>query len=399
MSKEEHLAFKEELQTYIQTENLDSSHRCVLDHLYTERHQVGKNLFLDDEFELLKQNGAEIVSEKKGQTWRMAEINHQGKKLMLFGMKSFAPISSDGKIDIDKINDFTSLAKEFSKQEYENCDALILDLRSNGGGWPHIGDYIARTLYGNTVSTEAQGHLKMDTLAAKLSYFYMEKADKKNSTIDRLKLKDEPQRTQYVQQDKLWGEEHPFNSALGYTKPILLLTDQNTGSNAELTIGRLREHPYVRTIGDHSCGVIQYHPAATSNSAIPLPYGLKISLPPEGFTSTHGERLEGTGYVPDYKVEKGQSALLTCLEKLDEIKQEISQNLPPERTVETEAKRESHIDKTDNIIIKNIGENNPQLKNAFNELLNATSTIPQLQAPERQNVYSLHQQKYGILTH
>ena len=102
------------------------------------------------------------------------------------------------------IKDFTALAKEFSKQEYKDCDNLVLDLRGNGGGWPYIGDYMARTLYGNTVSTEPQGHIKMDTLAAKLSYAYMAQDDYKKyeNKIERLGLTHDKQNTQYSELNK-----------------------------------------------------------------------------------------------------------------------------------------------------------------------------------------------------
>lgn len=114
--------------------------KCVLEHLYVERNQVGKNLFNDDEIAHLQQNGAEIISDKRGQTWRMTEVNHHDKNVMMIGVTRFAAMGQDGKLSEDLIKDFTALAKEFSKQRYQNCDALVLDLRGNGGGWPYIGN-------------------------------------------------------------------------------------------------------------------------------------------------------------------------------------------------------------------------------------------------------------------
>ena len=385
-SREEHLSFQKELADYLQNETIDASQRGIIEHLYAERNQVGKNLCDDSEIEGLRSNGGEILDDKKGQTWRMTKIENKGQNIMLIGMKRFAAMDERGKLSEDLIRDFVGLAKEFSKQEYEGCDALILDLRGNGGGWPYIGDYMARTLYGNTVSTEPKGHLKLDTIAAKLSYAYMGQDDynKFESKTDRLKVIKQEQNTQYSGRDKPWAEEFPFNSVLGYKKPILVLTDQNTGSNAEVTIGRLREHPYMRTIGDHSCGVVQYHPAATPKASIPLPYGLRIAVPPQGFTGPNGERLEGIGYKPDYPVCKGGNAVLVGLERIDEIKQDILQNLPPENNIKTECKREVNIDEVTEMNLKYIGKNNSSLRNCFNELVDITSTIPQLKTPEHQ---------------
>lgn len=380
MTKEEHAAFKKELTAYLQNDNIDSSQRGMIEHLYAERDQVGKNLFYDNELEPLKQNGADILSDKKGLTWRMTEINHQDSKIMMIGMTSFAAIDDKGQLREDLIKDFNSLAKEFSKQEYKNCDALILDLRGNGGGWPYIGDYMARTLYGNTVSTEPKSYLKMDTLAAKLSYAYMSEEDysKAENKKERLKLRYDTQNTKYRELTVPWAERYPFNAELGYKKPILVLTDQNTGSNAELTISRLRRHPYMRSIGEHSCGIMQYHPAATPKASIPLPYGLKMALPPEGNTGPNGERLEGIGYRPDYPTPKGENALLMGLNKFDEIKAEILQCPKQEEVIKTEAKRESKIDDITLLNRKSIGNSNPSLGAAFNELVNTTATIPQL---------------------
>lgn len=398
LSKEEHAAFKKELDTYLQNPDIDSSQRGIIEHLYAERNQVGENLFNDNEIDILKQSGAEILADKKGQTWRMTKINRQGKNIMMIGMSRFAAMDNNGKMNEDLIKDFTALAKEFSKQEYNNCDTLIMDLRGNGGGWPYIGDYMARTLYGNTVSTEPQGHIKMDTLAAKLSYAYMAQDDyqKYESKIERLGLTHDKQNTQCNVRSESWVEEYPFNPELGFKKPILILTDQNTGSNAEVTIGRLREHPYVRTIGDHSCGVVQYHPTATPKAAIPLPYGLKIALPPEGFTGPNGERLEGIGYKPDYPVEKGKDALIAGLENLTGIKQDILQHLPPEKEFKTEARRESKVDETTALNRKNIGNNNPTMLAAFNELVAATEVIPQLKQQNSRTSY--HQYRNGSNT-
>ena len=399
LSKEEHSEFKEELGNYIQKDDIDTSQRGIIEHLYAERNQVGKNLFNDDEIGLLKQNGAEILADKKGKTWRITKINRQGENIMIIGMSRFAAMDNDGNLNEDLIKDFTALAKEFSKQEYKDCDNLVLDLRGNGGGWPYIGDYMARTLYGNTVSTEPQGHIKMDTLAAKLSYAYMAQDDYKKyeNKIERLGLTHDKQNTQYSELNKPWSEEYPFNPELGYKKPILLLTDQNTGSNAEVTIGRLREHPYVRTIGDHSCGVVQYHPAATPKASIPLPYGLKIAVPPEGFTGPNGERLEGIGYQPDYPVERGKDALIMGLENLESIKQDILQHLPPEKTVKTEAKREVKVDETTALNRRSIGKNNPKLLLAFNELVTATETIPQLKQQNNGLSYNQYRSNSNML--
>lgn len=399
LSKEEHIAFKEEINTYLQNPNIDSSQRGIIEHLNIERNQVGKNLFNDDEIELLKQNGAEILADKKGQTWRMTKVNRQGHSIMMIGLSRFAAIGNDGNLNEDLIKDFTALAKEFSKQEYKDCETLIMDLRGNSGGWPYIGDYMARTLYGNTVSTEPQGHIKMDTLAAKLSYAYMVQDDYKKyeNKRERLGLTHDKQNTQYSVRNKLWPEEYPFNPELGYKKPILVLTDQNTGSNAEVTIGRLREHPYVRTIGDHSYGVVQYHPAATPKASIPLPYGLKIAVPPEGFTGPNGERLEGIGYRPDYPVERGKDALIMGLENLASIKQDILQHLPPEKTVETQAMREIKVDETTALNRKSIGKDKPSLLRAFNELVATTETIPQLKQQNNRQSYHQFQSDSNVL--
>ncbi len=384
MSKEEHAAFEAELKEYIRTEQLDASQRGIAEHLYAKRRQAGENLFDDESFSVLTQNGAEILTDKKGKTWRMSEVSCQGKKLMMIGMTRFAAINENGNMSEDLINDFTALAQQFSKQEYLSCDALVLDLRGNGGGWPYLGDYMARTLYGNTVSTEPLGHVKRDTLPAKLSYAHMENRD----ILYRKNLVHESQNTQYDTRNTPWAETYPFNPALGYKKPILILTDQSTGSNAELTIGRLKEHPYVRTVGEHSCGVIQYHPAAGAKTAIPLPYGLKIAVPPEGFTGAAGERLEGLGYRPDYQTAKGENAMSACLQKFDEIEQDIMQNLPAARTaVHTAAARESKVDETTAINRRSISNNSPSLQKAFENLVKATETIPQL-TPERDYTYN-----------
>ncbi|MBO5038854.1 MAG: hypothetical protein J6C85_05310 [Alphaproteobacteria bacterium] len=370
LSKEEHLQLQQELQGLIKQGDLDTSQQGVIEHLYTQHNQVGKNVFHDEAESLLEQQGIELTTDAQGKTWKIGHMQYQDKKVMVIGMSKFAAIDKNG-FSVDLIHDFTALATEFSKQPYLQADVLMLDLRGNGGGWPYIGDYMARTLYGNTISTEPQSSLKMDSLEAKLSFAYMEQ----RNILERKALLDSPQQTQYKNRDI--SLKHPFNSELGYNKPILVLTDRHTGSNAELTIGRLKQHPFVRVVGDNSCGVVQYKPAATGKTAIPLPYGIRISVPPVGESGPNGEKLEGIGFVPDYRVKKGDDALLFGLERLDDIISDIQEKLPAPQQVKTQALYEDRVKTTTSMCQKSMA-NNPQCLSAFNKLVAATTTIPQL---------------------
>lgn len=376
LSKEEHLQLQQELQELIKQGNIDASQKGIIEHLYSQPNQIGKNIFNDAAESLLEQNGIDFTTEAQGKTWKIGHLQYQDKNVMVIGMSKFSAIDKDD-FSADLIHDFTVLASEFSKQHYLQADILMLDLRGNGGGWSFIGDYMARTLYGNTISTEPQSSLRMDSLEAKLSFAYMQQLN----ILERKNLLDQPRQTQY--QNRAPNLQYPFNSELGYNKPILVLADRHTGSNAELTIGRLKYHPYVRVVGDNSCGVVQYKPAAAGKRTIPLPYGIRIAVPPVGESGPNGEKLEGIGFVPDYRVEKGKDALLHALEKLDDIISDIKEKLPELQQTKTRAIREDRVNNTISICQKAM-ENNPQCLSAFNKLVAATTTIPQLTKSSKQ---------------
>lgn len=370
-SKEENEQFLEELREFVKDGGLDDSQRGKIEGTITPQGQVGENLFNESTINQLKNDGAEILSDKKGKTWRITQINHNGNNLTLLGLTKFHALDSNQRFSAEIINDFCDFAKEFSKQEYKKSNGVIVDLRENHGGWPYLGDFIARTFYGNEVSAAPLSSLKIESYEANLIRSYMAKS----SLLERLKIPKTSSNASFTQHE-LWSDKLPFNPQLGYNNPVIVLTDRNTASNAEATCMRMKANPYVRFAGDNTLGCIQYTPAATGLAAVPLPGGIRVAIPIEGASSAFGERVEGTGYKPDYPTRHGQNVLFETLNNFETIKRDITEHLPTEKTGSYSFARDPYIDELTKRNLK-VFRDNPELQNAIKKLSDITRMIPQ----------------------
>ena len=369
-SNEESKQFLTELQEFIKDDTLDISQKGKIEAGITPRKQVGENLFNDTTIDLLKSNNVEILNDKKGKNWRITKIKQNGKELTLLGLTKFHAADSNG-FSLETINDFCDFAKEFSKQEYKKSDGVIVDLRGNHGGWPYLGDYMARSFYGNEVSASPLTSVKIESYEANLSRLYMAKAPLE----DRLKAP-KISKQDSVAQKELWSDKLPFNPQLGYCNPVIVLTDRSTSSNAEATCMRMKANPYVRFAGENTSGCIQYTPAATGTTAIPLPGGIRVAIPVDGASSAFGERVEGIGYKPDYPTERGKNALFETLNNFETIRQDIIEHLPEERKGSYSFGRDPYIDELTKRNLE-VVRDNPELQNAVQRLSNLTKHIPQ----------------------
>lgn len=332
-----------ELKDILKKDDLDVCQRGKIERYLSQPHQVGQNI--------VKQSVEGLSPSAEGMQWKIGTLEKDGKEFFVVGISSFAAFNQEtGAFDKDLIDDFTNLAKELSKKEYKDKDGLILDLRGNRGGWPYIGDYLARILYGNTV-TSGGDSLKRDTLEREIVSSHMRGSFEQDKNNIVQKYFSEKTIENKVEK---WTETFPFNPQQGIISPIVVLTDRDTGSNAEATCEKLSAHPCVKFVGENTKGCLQFGGAPTGTTALPLPYGGRLGIPLGACSSSIIQgRYEGIGIAPHYKPPKGCDALLYAIELFDDIKQDIDEKIKslPQCSKKTPCLREAYVD---NLTEKNV---------------------------------------------
>ncbi|MBP5533950.1 MAG: hypothetical protein J6Y03_00375 [Alphaproteobacteria bacterium] len=368
---EEEKDFQRELRELLKKDDIDKCQRGKIERYLSVSNQVGTNFANRQE---LPQN---LSDQTSGIQWKTGIVNQNGHKVYVVGISSFAAFDENGKFKKELVDDFTNLAVHLSKQGFQKSDALVIDLRGNRGGWPYIGDYLARTLYGNTV-TSGGASLMRDTLERALISAYMKKssAEEKQEIVNR----SFSGKTKEIKGEK-WTDTYPFNPELGFNKPVFVLTDRDTGSNSEATCEKLAAHPYVRFIGENTKGCLQFGSAPTGDSALPLPFWGKVSISLGASASdTIQGRYEGIGIAPDYPVK--QDALDFVIENFDSISKDIQKdvsNFGFKTDQKPVAVRESYVG---NLTQKNVEymkkTQNDECADAVQRLSNVTEVIPQI---------------------
>jgi hypothetical protein len=179
-------------------------------------------------------------------------------------------------------------------QLINGTDALIIDLRRNGGG-------------------------SGETATAVLSYFF-EEPRQLSSIIER--------KNGQMEERQKWTM--PYVAGPRYIgKPIYILTSSHTHSAAELCAYDLQSMQRAKIVGSRTAG-----DANSSKGVINLGFGF-TALIPNGQTKspiTHGN-WEGTGVQPDINVNAEEALLTTYTKVLRETKPSItgSEDLAQER--------------------------------------------------------------------
>ncbi|MFN0048824.1 MAG: S41 family peptidase [Cytophagales bacterium] len=162
-----------------------------------------------------------------------------------------------------------------SQIETENFDALILDLRSNGGG--------LATSFKNLVSKFVPSNYTWGYSKFRLG-------------------RDRYEMTPFLE------EKIAFAGTTIYTKPLVILTDRYSFSGAELTVLALRNLPNVTIIGDTTGGAQgPIYPADAPNGGLDkdftgnfkMPNGWIVQLAQKSSFDSEKNIFEGTGIPPD----------------------------------------------------------------------------------------------------
>jgi carboxyl-terminal processing protease len=172
-----------------------------------------------------------------------------------------------GKIAILRIDAFTqSVAVEFSKSlpdVLDDAEAIVLDLRSNGGG-----------------DAEAM---------ADVASLFLDDGINLGKFADRSGASFELQ----TYSKRLWRVPQ-----LGRIKlPLVVLTSESTSSAAEIMVAALQMKGRARVIGTVTCGCV-----LAIRNRHPLPDGGMLDVSEFDYRTANGTRLEGAGIKPDHVI-------------------------------------------------------------------------------------------------
>lgn len=217
---------------------------------------VGGDIGSKSTMTFVRGDGSEITATMARRKFRAApEMTHRvlpsGFGYVRFS--GFNPVLQSGIIDaIDSLKD---------------TPGLIMDLRNNGGGSADMAAKIMSRFFAGD-----QKGVKLLTRTGKpVSIFF----------IDVMKLEPE-----------LKGARDK-----AYTKPLVILTNNNSASASEVVSGALQDGGRATIIGQRTCGCLLGYLGYAD-----LPGGGQLAYSELGFVTRSGKRIEGEGVAPDVEV-------------------------------------------------------------------------------------------------
>lgn len=190
------------------------------------------------------------------------------------------------------------------ESDIRKSDALIVDLRGNGGGNSKYSDMFANALCG------------VDNMPSALRVSRRSTDDaKKLMSGSHIRIPAENGDMVIVREDLLIPQ---WNPERGYTKPIYILTDRGVMSSAEMFIARMRHHPMVKLVGENTRGGEVYGNCVNGyapNSNIRLMVGMD-------YREMEQANFETNGFTPDIPVTDGADAMDVALADFEKHKLE-----------------------------------------------------------------------------
>ena len=198
-----------------------------------------------------------------------------------------------------KTDEFRDIITDFQTNDLPQSKSLIIDLRGNGGGNSFYSDRFAYFLCGKQIDSIKKAYVRTTPEAKKV-----QKEAYPSASWAGIPESEKLQ---------LWRKGLCFkiDTKQAYMKPIFILTDEHTGSSAEMFLLRMVHHPMVTVIGDNSAGMEVYGNMARGflpHSNITVSVGMNYRI-------LEYDNFELHGYKPDIKCKNGVDALEIALSK------------------------------------------------------------------------------------
>ncbi len=184
----------------------------------------------------------------------------------------------------------------------KKSDALIIDLRGNGGGNSYYSDMFANALCGVQHMPSARRTIRRSTAEAHALM-----------AGSRIKPVNDKSGMALICDEKTIPE---WNPKRGYAKPIYILTDRGVMSSAEMFIARMRHHPMVKLVGDNTRGGEIFGNCVHGflpHSDIQVQFGVD-------YRELEIDNFETNGFRPDIPVADGINAMGIALAEFQKYK-------------------------------------------------------------------------------
>ena len=239
------------------------------------------------DFALTKDNGSKVskvvLRNSKGKTITIESHRNINWDLQSSRFSEFDYKVLSGNVGLLKISSFMSnnFTREFDEiyKEIEKTDALIIDLRDNGGGNSYYADYITSHLSDRPIK-KGKWSSRM-YIAAHGSWNYSQEW--------------------FMESPK---DLTPINGKSRYTKPVVLLVNSTTFSSAENFTVTFRGMNRGKIIGTPTGG-------STGNPiSIDLGHGIVARICTKNEWDVAGNEFIGKGIFPDIEVEETEDIFL-----------------------------------------------------------------------------------------
>ncbi len=248
----------------------------------------------------IKFNGYCVHMTIKTRTHKNVGKNIAGK-FTVKGIMLDNNIAAIGFTGMHKTDEFHEVIKAFQKNVLPKSNALIIDLRGNGGGNSFYSDQFTDFLCGTRISSMKKTYVRTTPEARKILQETNPNASWANVP--------ESEEIQLFSEGKVFK----IDKNKAYMKPIFILIDECTGSAAEMFLLRMVHHPMVTVVGDNSRGMEVYG----NISICGLPHSdIAVSVG-TNYRILEYNNFELHGLKPDIKCKDGIDAKDIAIDKIN----------------------------------------------------------------------------------
>jgi carboxyl-terminal processing protease len=218
----------------------------------------------------VRMDGTEIAAKMKRRKFRAP--SEMTKRVLPSGFGYVRFSNFIGSMESDILQAITSM---------KDGPGMIVDLRNNGGG--SLG--MSNTLITKFLSETHKGTRLLTRTGKPVTIAF----------IPTMKMEPE-----------LKGDKQS-----AYSKPLVILTNENSASASEIFAGTLQDLARATVIGQRSCGCLLGYLGYAD-----LPGGGQLAYSELGFVTPKGRRIEGTGITPDIEITPTREDILFSRDRI-----------------------------------------------------------------------------------